>query len=398
MRSNFVFAITMMLTLGTAAGTERDYGADLEAFLAHVDDHYPFFDMKGIRGAWGDTKTRLQEAVVDCASDEAFLGIVREAMGALRDAHTGFVASRVDPPPWPARFFPNLGFMPASENRVCIWWADMERYPDLKPGTLITRVNGQPARSYLDGRGDSLWAGGFFSSPQRARMYAYRVPLQGDRGTEHHIAYQLDGVAHERVLVCDTEARGWAHTYNLPEGLTRTGSTCYTALSGEVGYVYLRRMDGSVVEGLMKAKLAHPKCGAWVFDLRGNGGGGYDDAVIRMLNNWPGPVAGIIDAGCMSAGETFARDLRATAGATLFGTPTAGSSSSKYTWTFPSGIATVRLPSRSRWRADGEPIEYNGIAPDIEVEPDPADVAAGRNTAIERARAFLEEALAAAEP
>jgi C-terminal processing protease CtpA/Prc len=385
--------VLLMLGPLEASAADTGYAADLEAFFAEVDARYPFFDLKGIRAPWEETKMRLREAVTACEGDSAFLGIVREAMGALRDSHVNFTKTRVEPPPWPVDYYPNLGFMPASEQRACVWWADEEKYPNLKPGMIITQIDGEPAREYLEARGRAAWAEGFTSGPQRARMMAYRIPMRGERGAEHSLTCEVNGLATECKLICDTEARGWAHTYNLPENLTRSGSTFYTALTENIGYVYLRRMDDSVLEGLLKAKLAQPHCRAWIFDLCGNGGGGYDNSLINVVKNWPEPVAGIIDAGCISAGETFARDLRQYAGAKLFGETTAGASSSKYTWAFPSGIATVTLPSRSRWRADGEPIEFNGITPDFLVEANPEDVAAGHNTAIESARQYLEKAL-----
>ena len=387
-------SLVLLLLMGGAVTADDYYAADLDAFFEEVDAHYPFFDLKDIRGPWEASKTRLREAVKACDSDMAFLGLVREAMGALCDSHAGFAKTRVEPPPWPVRFHPNLGFMSASEGRVCIGWAEESNYPGLKPGMIVTEVDGKPARAFLDARGKQCWAEGFTSSPQRARMYEYRIPLRGERGTAHRITFEAKGLAQSCELTCDTEARGWAHVYNLPEDLVRVGSVFHTALTEDVGYLYLRRMDGTVLEGLMKAKLAHTACRAWIFDLRGNGGGGYDEALLRVVKNWPAPVAGIIDAGCISAGETFARDLRKLADAQLFGTPTGGASSSKYQWTFPSGIASVTLPSRSRWRADGEPIEFNGIVPDVTVEPNPEDVTSGLNTSIKRARLYLEGVLA----
>jgi C-terminal processing protease CtpA/Prc len=93
----------------------------------------------------------------------------------------------------------------------------------------------------------------------------------------------------------------------------------------------------------------------------------------------------------MSAGETFARDLQREAGARLFGENTAGASSSKRSWTFPSGIATVTFSTRSRWRNDGQPIEFNGIDPDMLVEAVPEEVQQGVNSAIRRAQEYIEE-------
>jgi len=63
----------------------------------------------------------------------------------------------------------------------------------------------------------------------------------------------------------------------------------------------------------------------------------------------------------------------------------------KRTWAFPSGIVTVTFSTRSRWRSNGKPIEFNGIQRDVEVEPDPAEVAKGLNSEILRAEEFLRK-------
>ncbi|HWQ92894.1 MAG TPA: hypothetical protein VN673_14555, partial [Clostridia bacterium] len=79
--------------------------------------------------------------------------------------------------------------------------------------------------------------------------------------------------------------------------------------------------------------------------------------------------------------------------AKLLGARTAGSSSSKRQWTFPSGLASVTFSVRSRWRADGKPIEFNGIEPHVELEAVPEEVAKGLNSEIERAQEYLAKAL-----
>jgi C-terminal processing protease CtpA/Prc len=142
---------------------------------------------------------------------------------------------------------------------------------------------------------------------------------------------------------------------------------------------------------MKEAFVTYDDAKGWIIDLRGNGGGGYDQALYEVLRALPQPLAVIIDAGCTSAGETLARDLVRYANARLFGSPTAGSSSAKRTWSFPSGIATLSLPRRSRWGISGRPIEFNGIRPDENVEAVPEEVQRGQNSAILRAEEYLTE-------
>ncbi|HUU10767.1 MAG TPA: hypothetical protein VM431_09535 [Phycisphaerae bacterium] len=103
------------------------------------------------------------------------------------------------------------------------------------------------------------------------------------------------------------------------------------------------------------------------------------------------PARAVLDERAKRAwakGGSFSSPQRAR----LFGEKTAGSSSSKRQWTFPSGIASIRISVRSRWRADRKPIEFNGIDPDVPVEAVPPEVAGGLNSAIRRAEAYLRTA------
>src|SRR5512143_3250484 len=101
--------------------------------------------------------------------------------------------------------------------------------------------------------------------------------------------------------------------------------------------MYLRYVRTETGPGMRQALAAYPDAKGWILDLRGNGGGGYDDKLIGLLKTLPRPVAVLLDAGCISAGETLARDLARNADARLIGARTAGASSSKRQWTFPSG-------------------------------------------------------------
>jgi hypothetical protein len=382
------------VTARTNAVDRATFESDLAAFFKEVDATYPFFDLKGIREDWNRTKTRLSDKVKACESGTEFLGLVIEAMACLRDAHLNLRDAKAPLPEPPKLYYPGLAFLPAPEGRIIVLWA-AEPYGDkLKPGTVVTQIDGQDARAFLEAKGKELWTRPdnpfSVSSPQRARMYAYRLPFAGPRGTTHTLRYRATGQEQEWSVICEAEVRGWVHTYNLPAGLKRaSGSVRHGRLPSGAGYLYLRKVGPETESGIRQALEAHAEARGWVVDLRGNGGGGYDDKLIECLKDLPRPVAVLIDAGCISAGETLARDLARHAGARLLGSPTAGSSSSKRTWTFPSGIASVTFSTRSRWRTDGQPIEFNGIVPDVEIEAVPEEVARGLNSEILRAEEHL---------
>jgi C-terminal processing protease CtpA/Prc len=297
-------------------------------------------------------------------------------------------------PEFPREYYPGVSFMPATEKRVIIWAAPPGLDPDLKLGTVVTKIDGEDARKFLDERGTESWKkGGYFSSRQRARMFEYRTPLKGEKGEAHGITILADDGKEKELKVTSTiEARGWPHVYNLPEGLARVGRSCFHAeLPGGFGYIYLRRVDRGIEKGIAQAIAAHPDVKGWVVDLRGNGGGGYGRALHEQLKLLRKPVACLIDPGCMSAGETLARDVVHFCDAKLFGSKTAGASSAKRIWNFPSGIGSVIIPRRSRWGIDRKPIEYHGIKPHVAVEAVPEEVREGKNSCILRAVEYLQK-------
>jgi len=376
---------------GVADASQSVYETDMEAFVRHVDTEYPFFSLKGIGSDWARAKEGLQQRGKDCQSDEQFLGIVCDAIRVLRDGHMGFRRSRTPVPAIPPRYYPRISFLPATNGRVVVMHAPEALARTLKTGTVVTKIDGTDARRYLEERAKAAWSrGGFFSSPQRARLFEYRLALRGDRGRTHTIAYRDDGKERALTLECSAVARGWPHTYNLPRDLTRVGRSFYYArLDDHVGYLYVRRVDASTPNGIDEALGAHPNLSGWIVDLRGNGGGGYDRRLIERIKRFPRPAAVLIDAGCVSAGETLARDFRALANARLFGSNSAGSSSAKRTWSFPSGMASIAFSVRSRWRSDKKPIEFNGIDPDVHVEAVPEELRQGKNSAILRAQQYI---------
>lgn len=390
----FLVIATLCAVLSTAvmASTQKktDYAKELTGFLEDVEKNYPFFEVKGIRKDWSKASKDLLARAKKAKDDVEFVRLVDEALRCLRDGHASFLEVRPKMPPGEAQFGPGVALAPAAGNRVTVLASSPDLAGRLPPGTVITKVDGKEARGAMEARGRSAWErGGYFSSPQRALFFEYRVPFLGPRGAKTTLHY-LDGSVEKSIeLRGDQEFKGWLHEYNLPEGLAQEGrSLWHGLLDGKFGYLYLRRMDEGIAEGL-EAAIAAREVSGWVVDLRGNTGGGYSDALLTATRKLKKPVVAIIDAGCISAGETFARDLKREVEATIIGATSAGSSSQKRSFEFPSGVAKLQYSIKSRFGPDGRPIEWNGIRPDVEIEVDPLDVAAGRNTEIQAALRLL---------
>ena len=385
-----------------AALTAEQYEEALEAFIAEVDSTYPFFDLKDIRDDWKKCSKDLLSRVKQCRSNDEFYGLLADAARCLRDAHLGFRDLKGKFPPVEPRFYPGVSFLPAVNNQVVVLSSAPEYAQALQPGTVVAKIDGQDARRLLERQAEEKWkAGGWFSSPQRARMLAYRIPLQGKKGDTHRLTVVKGARQQDVHVTAKWEARGWPHTYAMPGGLTRKGSCLHGTLDSGYGYIYLRRIERGLVESIDAALKSFGEIGGLIIDLRGNGGGGYDGEVFKRFNKKAGAVEGIpffggdmvvlIEAGTFSAGETFARDLFYAADAHLMGSATAGSSTAKRTWPLPHGLGTVIFSRRSRYGLERRPIEYNGIAPDEVVEVVPAELQQGVNSGIRRAEEHLRK-------
>lgn len=372
------------------------YVKDLQALFEALDAQYGFFRVKGLEKEWARAKPELLKRATQLEDDTQFAELLVEVLRELRDGHCGFTELEPKLPPV-EEYYPGVALAPfhpkggKKARGAVVLWGDGSLAQVLPPGSIVTRIDGKPAHLVLDRAAQEAWAeGGFFSSPQRARFFCYRTPCAGPRGEKHTFHY-LDGRKEKKVsLVNQYETRRWAHNFAQPD-LTWTGkSVAHSRLDPGIGYVYLRKADDDLESGLRQARAAHPEVRGWIFDLRGNTGGGYDSGTIEALKQFSKPVIAIIDAGCISAGETLARDLVRNLGAKLIGETTAGSSSTKTTFRLPSGLATIRFSTASRNGTKG-PIEFHGIEPDVEVFASPEILAAGKNTEIEYARRLLLE-------
>ena len=378
------------------------YEESLRAFIKEIDSTYPFFDLKDIRSDWKVCKQELLVKVRQCNSNDEFYGLLDQARRCLRDSHIQFRDLKGEYPRAEIRYFPGISFLAAVKHQVVIMRCVPEYSDRLKPGTIVTAINGQNAREYLERATGKSWkAGGYFSSPQRARLYVYRIPLQGDKNDVQQLTVIKNGQAETVRVVNKWKAGGWPHTYAMPKGLKRRGNCSFGKLKSGYGYIYLRRIRGELVEAVDEALESFEGIKGLIIDLRGNGGGGYGREVFYRFDkkqkaavNHPyyrGDMVVLIDAGTMSAGETFARDLVNTAGAHLIGSATAGSSSAKRSWNLPGGLGRVTLPRRSRWGFGRKPIVYNGIRPHQKIEVVPTELQKGINSGIKRAEEYLDK-------
>jgi len=82
-----------------------------------------------------------------------------------------------------------------------------------------------------------------------------------------------------------------------------------------------------------------------------------------------GPVAVIVDAGCVSTCELVAAALRGDLGAAVIGETTGGSSGAPIPFELPITHGTINIPTWNLIAADGKPVESDGVVPDVQSVP-----------------------------
>ena len=107
--------------------------------------------------------------------------------------------------------------------------------------------------------------------------------------------------------------------------------------------------------------------------------GGFSSVVTRVMVPsddrpiYTGKVVVLMGPGCMSSCEAFLMMMRAVEGTVLIGEHSFGSSGNPRAYELGNGVS-VTLPSWKAMTLDGEPFEGIGIAPDIEIIAQPADL------------------------
>lgn len=251
---------------------------------------------------------------------------------------------------------------------------------------------------------------------QQIKKYA---GYSSDRYLRYHAAQWLgrhiDQGAKVKLEMQDVE--GKSHTFELPAMLgvrylprrpvqaaktSDTADVSWAMLDDNIGYIYVRRIRGDLIEKLDQAVGELKDARGMIVDVRGNSGGGFDsrranrnfdpdDPEEPNRPRFKGPIALLIDARCISAGEGWASWFIARKRARVFGEATAGASSRKTIYTLTNGLFKVRYPVKAYRGSLNRPIERRGLEPDVPLKQNAKDLAAGRDTVLQAAKRDLLE-------
>ncbi len=116
--------------------------------------------------------------------------------------------------------------------------------------------------------------------------------------------------------------------------------------------------------------------------------GAHGEIEARGENPYPGPVVVLIGSKTFSAAEDFLAPLKMSKRALLVGAPTGGSTGQPLSLTLYQ--ASARICTKWDRFADGTEFVGVGVQPDVRVDVTRADVAAGRDSPLEKAQEILK--------
>jgi len=321
---------------------------DFDVFWQTFQEHYPFFEMKGVD--WAAVRQQERSHVSSETTDQELFGILEGMIEPLEDAHTYLSAPEID------RNFHGRRPGPA-------WLDDAER------AEVLELIDNEYLESPSESRCNDQMAIGELAGGVRY----FRLSSFGNYGSDFRDGLDcLEAVLTDVLaepesmqgLVIDIRINpGGADPYGLAIA-SRLASTEYLAYTKET------RNDTENPDGWSAGQpsMVSPREGA-----------GFTGPVVLLT----GPFS-------VSAAETFTMALMGrTPRVTRIGQTTQGVFSDVLGRTLPNGWS-FGLPNERFLTGDGRSFDGLGIEPDIEIRVfAPEDLAAGRDLALEQAMEVL---------
>lgn len=366
---------------------------------------YPCFEMKGID--WDAVGEELLPRAKEVKTDEEFGLLCTELVARLEDSHAEVMPGAIAPPMIPAAEWDG-GFSCLEDDRgqPAVYYVDPCGPADkagVKPGMVVTKVDGNDVAGVIEKTMAQLKRYGGFSSERYLRYFAFHFFMrQMEEG--RIVAFEMldhSGKTHTFRLPSDLKGRYLPRLPVPKEGIRDSANVSWKMLAEDIGYIYVRRIREGLETSLDRAvsDLKHSR--GLIVDVRGNTGGGFESSTSHVnfytdlvatrstRPQYTGPMAVLIDNRCISAGEGWASWFTAKRRAKFFGQATGGASSAKEVYVLKNGLYKVRYSTRPRSGFLDRPIERKGLEPDVEVKQSAEDLAKGRDTVLEAARAYL---------
>ena len=383
---------------------EVSYTEALRDLYDQLGRHYPCFELKGID--WQGVGDELLPRAEKVRTDDEFGLLCLELVARLEDSHASVMPAEARLPqiPFP-QWDPGFACLLDERDRPVVYYVDTDGSAaagGVTVGMAVVKLDGVTAGEAMESwmKEVSRYVG--YSSRRYLRYQAARMFCrQMTKGQEVKVEFELvDGKRVTYELPCTIGVR---YLPRLPvpiSGIADSRNVSWTSLDGNIGYVYVRRIRSDLVDQLDRAVQELKDARGIIVDVRGNSGGGFDasrshrnfatdDGLEPDRPRFGGPMALLLDARCISAGEGWASWFVAEKRATTFGETTAGASSRKTDYTLKNGLYRVRYPVKAYRGFLNRPIERRGLEPDVPLRQRAADLAAGRDTVLEAAREYL---------
>ncbi len=387
-----------------ASVSSVSYEQTLRNLQAQLGQTYPFFELKGIN--WQAVGERILPRAATVTNDQQFGLLCMELVAALQDSHAQLLPASAPLPtvPYP-RWDAGFACLADERQNAVVYHVAPDSSAaaaGVRIGMMVESINGVPAADAIERTMEQLSRYTGYSSQQYLRYHAFRFfPRQENLNQE--IVLQVRDLHDQRqtLMMRATAEAGYIPRLAVPiAGIPDSGNVSWKMLEDNIGYIYVRRISPDLAELLDQAIMQLRSARGLIVDVRGNSGGGFDaershrnfdlqDNREPSRPRYTGPVALLIDARCISAGEGWSSWFVARQRARLFGEATAGASARKTVYTLSNGLFQVRYPVKAYHGFLDRPIEKTGLVPDVPIAPTASDLAEGRDTVLQAAREWL---------
>jgi len=372
-----------------------------------------------------DWDKSFQEYLPQVAQEQStadYYRLLQRFIALLRDGHTdislpGYVRGLMDAPPIVVENIEDKAVIVALAN------SEEFRKAGLAEGVEITKVDGRPVADVLQ---QDLYPFIAQSTPQGRDATAYSRLLRGPKGSRVAVEVRdLEGNTYAVTLTRDSatpEAQRFNQSRSRPTVEMRRfpGGIVYFALNS-FGVQQVVRDFEPIFNDLADIR-------GMIIDVRLNGGGnsGYGDAIIARLidkpvaifsskrrqrlsgleeswskagggtvnprgdNPFVGALVVLTSRYTASAAEDFVVALHGSKRAVVVGGRTMGTTGQPILFDLPGG-GSARICAKKCFYPDGRPLVGVGVIPDVEVYPNQKDIAAGRDTMLEKGLEVLKE-------
>lgn len=368
--------------------------------------NYPAFGIKGIH--WNRVGEELLPRAKEVKTDEEFGLLCMELVARLEDSHAYLMNGTAQVPSveFP-RYDPGFACLIDDRGKPAVYYVDKGGPADaagVKVGMTVVSVNGEDAGEHMQRRMKETKRYSGYSSDRYLLYHAAQwLGRQIERGAEVEMEMQdVEGKTHWFKCPATYDVRYLPRRPVPTPGIPDSADVSWTMLENNIGLIYVRRIRDDLIPRLDQAVEALKNARGLIVDVRGNSGGGFDasralrnfsldDGLEPQRPRFKGPMALLIDARCISAGEGWASWFIANERAKVFGETTAGASSRKTVYTLTNGLFKVQYPVKAYTGFLDRPIERRGLEPDVPLKQNAKDLAAGRDTVLEAAKRYLLE-------